>query len=163
VIVELGDGWAVALSASTWLLVSVAVGWWAARWPAERLVPGPLTRLRRWEDDGAWWQRRLAVRRWKDRLPEAGRSFGGVSKRRLPGRGRAGLEQFRRETVRAERVHWLLLLSTPVHLVWCRLPVAFGMVAFGFVFTLPFIIIQRANRGRIDRLLRARDRRQQIS
>jgi len=154
-IVELGDGWAVALSSLTWFALSVLVGRLAAGWPTARLADtGPLTTLRAWEASGAWWQRHLGVRRWKDRLPEAGATFaGGVSKRRIPSRSTGDLARFRAETVRAERVHWLILASTPVHLVWCRPAVAAGMVIFGLAFNVPFIVIQRYNRGRLDRLL----------
>ena len=38
----------------------------------------------RFEQDGRLYERRLRIKRWKDRLPEAGALFaGGVSKRRL--------------------------------------------------------------------------------
>ncbi|MBX3284405.1 MAG: hypothetical protein KF703_03600 [Actinobacteria bacterium] len=103
-IVSVADGVAVALSVATWVAVSFSVGWWATRWPPERLHDGPVTRLRRWEDGGAWWQRHVRVQRWKDRLPEAGAFFGGTAKRHLPSRTDGGLEAFRRETIRAERV-----------------------------------------------------------
>lgn len=159
-IVDLGDGAAVALSVATWVAVSFAIGWWATRWPDDRLVSeGPFTRLRGWEAGGAFWQRRLRVQRWKDRLPEAGAFFGGAAKRRLPSRSDEGLEAFRRETVRAERVHWLILASTPVHLLWCRPTVFAGMVLYGVVFNVPFIVVQRANRGRLERILSRRRRR----
>ena len=71
----------------------------------------------------------------------------------------SGLRAFRRETVRAERVHWLILASTPVHLVWCRPTIFVGMVAYGLALNVPFIIVQRANRGRLDRILSRRRRR----
>jgi glycosyl-4,4'-diaponeurosporenoate acyltransferase len=100
------------------------------------------------------WQRWFRVRRWKDRLPEAGAFFaGGVAKDRLGTRDRTALARFRLETVRAERVHWILLCSGPLHLLWCRLPVGLGMIAFGVAFNVPFIVIQRYNRGRLDRIL----------
>ena len=159
-IVDVGDGVAVALSVATWVAVSFSVGWWATRWPDARVDrEGPVTRLRAWEANGAWWQRRVRVQRWKDRLPEAGAFFGGTAKRHLPSRSDAGLEAFRRETVRAERVHWLILASTPVHLVWCRPTVFLGMAAYGVALNVPFIIVQRANRGRLDRILSRRRRR----
>lgn len=159
-IVDVGDGAAVALSVATWVAVSFSVGWWATRWPDARLdVEGPITRLRGWEAGGAWWQRRLRVQQWKDRLPEAGSFFGGAAKRHLPSRSDQGLEAFRRETVRAERVHWLILASTPVHLLWCRPTVFLGMAAYGVALNVPFIVVQRANRGRLDRILSRRRRR----
>lgn len=159
-ILDLGDGWAVALSSVTWLVVSLAVGRWATSWPLDRLADtGPLTTLRGWEDSGRWWQRHLRVRRWKDRLPEAGAFFaGGYSKRHVASRATADLERFRSETIRGERVHWLIMASTPVHLVWCRPTVAVGMAVFGVLFNAPFIVVQRVNRGRLDSLLARRAR-----
>jgi glycosyl-4,4'-diaponeurosporenoate acyltransferase len=157
-IVTVPDGWAVALSSVTWFLVSFLAGWWASTWsPARLAAPGPFTRLRDWEEDGRWWERHLRVRRWKDRVPEAGSLFaGGVSKRLMPSGSTEDLERFRLETVRAERVHWLILASTPVQFIWCRPAIAAGMVLFGLAFNVPFIVIQRTNRGRIDRVLARR-------
>lgn len=157
-VVEPSDAWAVTASSLTWLTVSVAVGWWANRWSAARLDrTGPLTTLRAWERGGAFWQRTLRVSRWKDRVPEAGALFaGGHSKRHLRARTTDGLVHFRRETIRAERVHWLILASTPIHLLWCRPTIAAGMLAFGLVANVPFIVIQRFNRGRLDRLIARR-------
>ena len=158
-IVHLSDAWAVALSSVVWALTSVLVGWVATRWSLDRLDrPGPFTTLRRWEQDGAWWNRHLHVRRWRDVVPEAGSIFGGYSKRHLPSRRSEDLDRFRLETVRAERVHWLLLASSPLHLIWCRPAIALGMLAFGVAANVPFIIVQRANRGRLQRLLRRRER-----
>lgn len=154
----MSDPWAVGASALTWAGVSLTVGFlanqWSERW-LDRL--GPLTRLRRWERGGSFWQRWLRVRAWKDRLPEAGGFFaGGTSKRRISSRSTADLARFRRETVRAERVHWMILASTPLHLLWCRPSVMAGMVAFGVLFNTPFIVIQRFNRGRLERLIAGR-------
>lgn len=158
VIVHLSDPVAIVLSSLTWMAVSFAVGYLAVRWAPARLAQtGPLTTIRAWEAGGAFWQRFLAVGRWKDRVPDAGGFFaGGQPKRSVGSRSTDGLEAFRRETVRAERVHWLILSSTPIHLVWCRPALAVGMVLFGLALNLPFIVIQRFNRGRIDRVLARR-------
>lgn len=151
---EVSHGVAVLLSSTTWLVVSVVIGWWGAHWPADRLTSeGPITTIRGWEHHGRWWQRHLRVRAWKDRVPEAGGVFGGYAKRHLPSNSSEGLELFRRETIRAERVHWLILASTPLHAVWCGPGLFAAMVVFGVAFTVPFIVIQRSNRGRLDLLL----------
>lgn len=157
-IVTLSDGVAVLVSSVVWAMTSVVVGWVGSRWPLERLdEAGPITRLRGWEDDGAWWQRHLRVRRWRDLLPEAGALFAsGYSKRHLRSRRSSDLDRFRRETLRAERVHWTVMATAPVHLVWCRPAIAVGMLAFGFIANAPCIVVQRANRGRLERLLRRR-------
>lgn len=158
VFVHLDDGWQVLASSLAWLGISIVVGWWASRWSASQLVnTGPFTTLRHWEGGGAWWQRHLRVRCWKDIVPEAGGVMpGGRSMRHLEARTAEGLARFRGETVRAERVHWLIWSSLPLHLIWCRPSVFVGMVVFGFAFNAPFIVIQRYNRGRLDRLVASR-------
>lgn len=157
-ILHVNDAVAIVLSSLTWMAVSFAVGYRAVRWtPAWLDRTGPFTTIRSWEADGAFWQRTLAVGRWKDRVPDAGGFFaGGRPKGSVGSRATERLEDFRRETVRAERVHWLILCSTPIHLLWCRPVLAASMVVFGLALNVPFIVIQRFNRGRIDRLLARR-------
>jgi glycosyl-4,4'-diaponeurosporenoate acyltransferase len=159
-IVPLSESTAVAVSVVAWVAASLVIGRWAVSWPDHRLeATGPFTRLRGWERHGGWWIRHLRVLRWKDQLPEAGEFFaGGRSKRHVGSPRREALSAFRRETIRAERVHWLVMATGPVHLIWCPPVVGAGMVAFGVVFDAPFIIVQRVNRGRIDRVLKRRSR-----
>lgn len=160
VIWHLPDGVAVALSSMVWFSTSLVVGWWAARWSVERVsASGPITRLRPWEAGGRAWQHLTRVQAWKDRLPEAGGAFGGRSKRSIPSRRTEDLQRFRAETIRAERVHWLVMATSPIYVLWCRPTVALGMVAFGIGFNAPFIVVQRYNRGRLEALLDARRRR----
>lgn len=151
---------AVVVSSLAWFATSVLVGWLGARWSTDRVQhTGPLTTLRQWEDGGRWWQRHLRVRSWKERVPEAGGLYGGFAKRRVPSRSTGGLEMFRRETIRSERVHWLIAASTPLHLIWCRPGLFTAMAAYGFLSNAPFIVIQRSNRGRLERLLERRSAR----
>lgn len=158
-LLDLSDPSMVVLSSAAWLGASLIVGWRGAHWSAYRVTrTGPITTLRDWEDHGRWWQRHLRVRAWKDSVPEAGSVFGGFAKRRIPSRSTDDLAMFRRETIRAERVHWLILASTPLHLVWCTAELFVFMALFGLVFTVPFIVIQRSNRGRLDRLIERRTR-----
>lgn len=157
-IVALPDGLAVAVSVVVWIATSFTVGRLAVGWSDERLEHvGPVLRIRSWEDGGRFWQRHLRVLAWKDRIPEAGAFFAGGRAKRSIGRPRSeALRSFRRETVRAERVHWLIAASGPLHLLWCRPTVGLGMIAFGVLFDAPFIVVQRANRGRIERVLARR-------
>ena len=116
---------------------------------------GWLLRQRPFEAGGRWYRRRLRIHRWKDRLPEAGDLFrGGMSKRQLPAYDVAGLSTFARETRRAELAHWWALCCGPVFVLW-NPPLAAGLlVTYGVVVNLPFIVIQRYNRFRIEALLR---------
>ncbi|HMJ75106.1 MAG TPA: hypothetical protein VK507_03990 [Iamia sp.] len=145
------------LAAAVWGTCSLGFGWWATGWSVERVTrPGPLTRLRRGEDEGRWWVRHTAVLRWKDHLPEAGALFGGFAKTHLRSRRSADLARFRAETIRAERVHWLSAATAPIPALWCSPALAVGLAAAIVMGNVPFIVVQRANRGRLDRLLRGR-------
>lgn len=117
-----------------------------------------LTHARRFERDGRSYER-LAIRRWKDRLPEAGDTFaGGVSKRSMQGRDDADLRLFAVETRRAELGHLLAAVASPVFFIWNTVPVSVAMVVYGIAVNAPFIAIQRYNRLRISRVLARRSR-----
>ena len=152
---------AVLVSSAAWALFGVTSGYVAHRMPDARLDHDSwLTRPRRFEAGGRWYERRLHIARWKDRLPEWGALFpGGTSKRQLPGRTDADLERFAVETRRAETVHWANLAVGPLFLLWCPPVIGAAMVAFGVLAHAPFICIQRYNRARIERTLTRRRNR----
>src|SRR5690349_19060265 len=103
----MSDATRLALAdAAVWAAWSVVVGITVHLVPARVFTHDTwLTRLRPFERDGRLYER-VRIRRWKDRLPEAGALFSrDGSKRALPGRSRAGLERFVLETRRAEYVH----------------------------------------------------------
>ena len=67
-----------------WPAWTLAVGYAAARAPAARFAEDDvLTRGRPMERDGAWYEEQLAIKQWKDRLPEAGAVFGDFAKREV--------------------------------------------------------------------------------
>lgn len=160
-IVAVAPAVALVLNIALWAGAQVLAGYAAHRLPLSRLqCDGWLLRPRRFEDGGRWYERRLRIRRWKDRLPEAGAFFdGGVTKRSLPPRSAGGLERFAAETRRAELAHWWSFGCLPLCLLWNDpLGVAL-MAAYGAAFNLPLIAIQRSNRARVDRILTRRARR----
>ena len=137
---------------------SFVVGYTAHRLPLRAVEQERwLTRIRPWERDGRTWER-LGIRRWKDRLPEAGDLFGGgVSKRALPGRHPDELARFAAETRRAELVHWTIPLVLPVFVLWNPPVLLAAMAAYAVVANSPCIAVQRFDRARILRLLRRRE------
>ena len=159
-LVQLPDATAVAVSCIAWVLVGVVSGYVLVRLPAERFATDSwLTRPRRFEDSGRWYQRRLRIRRWKDRLPEKGDMFrGGFSKRHLVDRSDGHLRRFVAETRRAEYVHWCNLGAGPLFLIWCPPLLGAVMIVFGVVAHLPFIAVQRFNRERLTCILERRAR-----
>jgi len=145
----------VVLDAVAWAAWSAVAGWWTGRWTVARgpaaEVDGPLLRLRPFEVGGGWYQRRLRVKTWKRWLPEAGRAFGGRSKRHLPAGGEGGLPTFLAECRRAERTHWLILAATPVFALWNPPGLFLAMVGFALVANIPCLFVLRYNRARLLR------------
>jgi glycosyl-4,4'-diaponeurosporenoate acyltransferase len=144
----------IVVDVIAWGLFHSATGYAAHRLGDDRLGrDGWLLRLRRFEAAGAWYRRRLRIHRWKDRLPDAGELFrGGVSKRHLPAYDAAGLQAFARETRRAELAHWWAMCCGPVFVLWNPPLAAVLLVAYGVVVNLPFVLVQRYNRARIQAL-----------
>lgn len=155
-VVELSDRWAVAVDIAVWIVVGVGVGYAFHRRPVSAFaVDGRLTRLRGFEADGTWYERRLAIKRWKDRLPEAGALFsGGFSKRDLRGRDAALFDRFVVETRRAELTHWWVLAAAPFFVLWNPPWLAGVMAGYAVAANGPCLLTQRYNRARLLRVSR---------
>ena len=144
----------VVVDVLAWGAFHSLTGYAAYRLSDARLAhDGPLLRIRPFEDGGRWYRRRLRIHRWKDRLPEAGALFGGVSKRQLPAYDAQGLALFARETRRAELTHWWAMACGPLFVLWNPPLAAALLIAYGVLVNLPFVVIQRYNRARIQALL----------
>jgi glycosyl-4,4'-diaponeurosporenoate acyltransferase len=81
-----------------------------------------------------------------------------MSKRKLPGYRSEDLARFAAETRRAELVHWGLLGSSPVFVLWNPPVLDVAMITYAVIANVPFIIIQRFNRARVARILARADR-----
>lgn len=139
----------IALDIIAWGAFHAGTGYLAHRLGDRQLSRDNwLLRLRAYENS-RWYRRWWRIERWKDRVPEAGALFaGGISKSRLPSPGRGGLALFVRETRRAELAHWGAMACGPLFALWNDpLPTAL-LISYGVVVNLPFIAIQRYNRGR---------------
>ncbi len=154
-IVHLSTPLIAVVNVVTWGLLHAGTGYAVHRVPTTRLQhDGWLLRARAVEREGRLYER-LRIRHWKDELPEAGALFsGGVSKRHLATRDRAGLERFAVETRRAEWGHWLALAGGPIAVLWNPPIGTVLMISYGVVVNAPFIVVQRYNRLRVARLLR---------
>ena len=154
-VVHLPDPATVLVDVVAWGVVHAGTGYLAHRLPVAWLSQDRrLWRERGWERRGRLYEA-LRIRRWKDRLPEAGALFaGGVSKRHVPMADPDGLGRFVVETRRAEVAHVLAALPGPVFALWNPPGAAVIMVVYGVAVNLPFIAIQRYNRIRAVRILR---------
>lgn len=162
-LVQLSNPVLVALDIAAWAVIHSASGYVVHRLPVRRLQrDGWLFAPRRFERDGHFYSQVLRIRRWKDRLPEAGALFaGGISKRQLPDASAGGLPRFAVETRRAELGHWLAIAPAPLFALWNPVAIAVVMVVYAVAVNAPFIAIQRYNRirvGRVGRLSASRSR-----
>lgn len=143
--------------------------WGLACFPLGRLIKGMKPDWERppyapwgWEDSGRFYEK-LGIRRWKDFLPDVSRLFSFIVPRKaFSGRPDAAkLRDMLMETCVAERVHVILCvagLAMPV--LW---PGPWGWALYGVYVLLgnvPFIMIQRYNRPRFQRMLSAAEARE---
>ena len=132
--------------------ISVGMGAWAPRWPSSWLARDvfPLTRMP-WETPAFF--RRLGVPRLARRLPEMGDTFGGASKAALPGTQPDDLAAYLVEVRRAEWVHWASMVGTAVLFAFNPWWLALAFVIVVALGNLPFVLVLRNNRFRIQRIL----------
>lgn len=120
-------------------------------------------RLYGFERDGKIY-RKLGVHLWKDRLPDASRVFRRMTRKALAGGSNpALLERLVQETCVAEAVHWLLIALSSAMLLFTPPRVGLTLCAVYALGNLPFIIIQRYNRPRLQNAVRLMRRRETVS
>ena len=149
--IELPIAWVVVLNVAGWPVIQFSLAWLFTRMPVAWFnPPAPLTR----EPRGRIYERLLAVKRWKDRLPDAARWFGGgFAKGSLRATDPDYLRRFLRETWRGELCHWVALAFAPLFFLWNPWWADTVMVAYAVAANLPCILVQRYNRARFHRLL----------
>ena len=105
-------------------------------------------RCRDWEQGGRVYNK-LHIRRWKDRLPDMSRLMPDMVRKDL-GSDPAVLVQ---ETCVAECVHWALtLLSAGIFFLWRSGWAALLWLGDNVLGNVSFIVIQRYNRPRLQKL-----------
>lgn len=155
--IELPLAWVIGLNVAGWPVIQLGLALGFTRLPANCFSPGPGWA---WEQDGHRYERWLAIRVWKDWLPDAARWLpGGAAKRLTRNAGSTDLGRFIRETWRGELCHWCALACAPVFFLWNPLWADVVMVAYALAANLPCILVQRYNRLRTRRVLARRSRR----
>lgn len=142
------------LNAVLWGFLHYFVSYIFLRLNNRTYFSGPL-RLRSYafEKDGRFWDKLFLVRQWKDRVPEGSKIFtGSYNKSELRDKSPASLKSFITEINRAEVTHWMIIFSLPLIFIfnprWTYIIHSFYALASN----IPFIIIQRYNRPRFERL-----------
>ena len=113
------------------------------RWP---WAPAPF------EKEGRFW-RKLGVHRWKDKVPDMSRLLGDMVKKQLAPDGKTDYALLVQETCVAECVHWALtLLSAGIFFLWRSGWAALLWLVYNVLGNVSFIVIQRYNRPRLQKL-----------
>jgi glycosyl-4,4'-diaponeurosporenoate acyltransferase len=154
VLIELPTAWVVALNLAGWPVIQFGLAWAFTRMPVAWFSP-PASRA--WEQGGRFYERVFGIKRWKDRLPDAARWFGGgFAKGTLATLQPDYLQRFIRETWRGELCHWFALACAPVFFLWNPWWADLIMTGYAVGANLPCILAQRYNRLRLRRLLNRR-------
>jgi glycosyl-4,4'-diaponeurosporenoate acyltransferase len=147
--IELPVSWIVILNVALWPLIQIALAWGFIRMPAEWFRPPEPA------EGTAFYEKWLGIKRWKDRLPDGGRWFGGgFAKSNMGSSDPDYLRRFVVETWRGELCHWCAFLFVPVFFLWNPWWGNLVMVGYAIAANGPCILAQRYNRIRMTRLLR---------
>ncbi|OHE41830.1 MAG: hypothetical protein A2Y16_05930 [Tenericutes bacterium GWF2_57_13] len=151
----LPDGWTVLLCFLLWPLMQVLISWMCLKIPDHCYHPeGFWFRTHKWEQGGEFYHRVFRVRKWKERLPDGGRTFkDGYRKKRLTERTEKNLQKFLLESCRAELSHGLAILPFWVFGFFAPAIIIPIMFVYAVMINGPCIIAQRFNRPRIQRML----------
>ena len=160
-LIELPLFWLITLNVLGWPVIHIAMAWGATQLPVHWFDPQSwLFRPRNWEKGGEIYERHFAIRRWKERLPDAASWFrNGFPKNSLAELAPDYLERFVKETCRAEAAHLMTMATALIFFLWNYWWVDLIMVAYAIMANLPCILTQRYNRLRLTRLLGSRKRR----
>lgn len=151
--------WIIILDVAAWGFFHMLISILCFRIPLRFFQrPSSYFTIAAWEDSGQLWQRLLRVKKWKSHLPDGASLFRfGYKKTALPGLDHANLQLFADETKRAELTHALSMLPAPLFFIWNPIWAGWVMIGYALAFNLPFIIVQRYNRARLQVLLDRRE------
>ena len=143
-----------------WFLCHMFISLFAIKIPDEWFIKNKsLFKTMKWEKDGQVWDDIFYVRKWKDKLPDASQFMKkAYNKKSMLDTSLESFEKFIIETRRAELTHWISMLPAP--LFFMRNPFWAGliMIIYALVANSPFILAQRYNRPRLERIYRLKYR-----
>jgi len=143
----------ILLDIAAWMIIHVGVSYLMTHIPLNLFNTGFwLYQQTKWEKDGRIYARIFRLRKWKKRLPDGAALFKkGFQKKHLNGLDGTYLDNFIKETCRAELTHWIMFLFSAVFFIWNPWWVGIVMIVYAILVNVPCIIIQRYNRIRLKR------------
>lgn len=114
-----------------------------------------LLKERKWEKSGKIYEEIFQIKKWKELLPDGSALFKkGFRKKRMTSSNPEYLQKFIIETGRAEIVHWIVILFSPVFFIWNYPWAGWVMIVYAIIANMPCILAQRYNRARLKKLLK---------
>lgn len=112
---------------------------------------------RKWERNGKWYEDKLHIKKWKDRLPQhIGKN--GFSKQHFTSLSSEYIETFIKETCRAEWDHTISCIYIMITFIISPVTIAFIFSLLTMLANVPFLIIQRYNRFRLLKIKQRLDK-----
>lgn len=154
-LIELPEIWIVVIDFVLWFAIHMLVAYIGTALPARNINTASwLYKERSWEKDGKIYEDLFRIKAWKELLPDGAALFKkGFRKKRLTSHDRGYFERFIVEVCRAESVHWVVILFSPVFFIWNYWWAGIIMIIYAFLANLPCIIAQRYNRIRLRKIL----------
>ncbi|HLS30047.1 MAG TPA: hypothetical protein VK021_04265 [Flavobacteriaceae bacterium] len=162
-LIQLPSLWIVILDIIAWFILHMGISLLMLKVPDRWFEKEhALFKTRDWEQNGAIWQKIFRIREWKNYLPDSSsiikRSY---DQSQLQGTDAKRIKKFITETKRAELTHWLSIPPSLLFFIWNPLWAGIVMILYAFIVNLPFIITQRYNRPRLQRLYDRQRRKQE--
>ncbi|WKA55549.1 glycosyl-4,4'-diaponeurosporenoate acyltransferase [Planococcus shixiaomingii] len=154
-LIELSLGWLILADVVAWAIFHLGISYCVFKIPSQWFIfQSRLFRSFHFERNGELWQQIFRIKGWKQRLPDGTMFFkSAYNKQSLHGFDSSSLARFVIESRRAEMTHWLSIIPAPLFLLWNPAEAFWANVAYAVLFNIPFILAQRYNRPRIERLI----------
>jgi glycosyl-4,4'-diaponeurosporenoate acyltransferase len=147
--------WIIIIDIVLWFIIHMSVAYIATILPLDNLnTESWLLKERNWEKSGNFYDRFFKIKKWKGLLPDGSALFKkGFRKKRMTSSNPEYLSKFIIETGRAEIVHWIVILFSPVFFIWNYPWAGWVMIIYAIIANLPCILAQRYNRIRFKRMI----------
>ena len=154
-LIVLPEIWIIIIDIVLWFIIHMSVAYIATILPLNNLNTNSwLLKERKWEKSGKIYEEIFHIKKWKELLPDGSALFKkGFRKKRMTSSNPEYLQKFIIETGRAEIVHWIVILFSPVFFIWNYPWAGWVMIVYAIIANMPCILAQRYNRARLSKLL----------
>jgi len=154
-LIELPIIWTIIINIMLWFIIHMSFAYIITIIPSSYInIKSWIYKNRNWEQNGRFYEKYFKIKSWKGMLPDGAALFKkGFRKKSLVSLDKEYLRQFVLETCRAEFVHWLVILFSPVFFIWNPVWAGIIMIIYALFANLPCIIAQRYNRLRFLRII----------